>query len=145
MRYCEQRQLTPENYMNLVYDWIFKLAILGNKILVISSELLGHIDALISESDIAITFSILSALFWRYRLLLSLFSTNVIKVCYVFLTRKRFWHASNIIDAKLKRIDKTIYIFETIYIEYDSIPGGRLNKKDGLTRYGDSHVKDKTS
>ena len=26
---------------------------------------------------------------------------------------------------------------------YDS--GGRLNKKDGLTRYGDSHVKDKTS
>ena len=26
-----------------------------------------------------------------------------------------------------------------------SSPGGRLNKKDGLTRYGDSHVKDKTS
>ena len=24
-------------------------------------------------------------------------------------------------------------------------PGGRLNKKNGLTRYGDSHVKDKTS
>ena len=24
-------------------------------------------------------------------------------------------------------------------------PGGRLNKKDGLTRYGDSHAKDKTS
>ena len=24
-------------------------------------------------------------------------------------------------------------------------PGGRLNKKDGLIRYGDSHVKDKTS
>ena len=23
--------------------------------------------------------------------------------------------------------------------------GGRLNKKDGLTRYDDSHVKDKTS
>ena len=23
--------------------------------------------------------------------------------------------------------------------------GGRLKKKDGLTRYGDSHVKDKTS
>ena len=23
--------------------------------------------------------------------------------------------------------------------------GGRLNKKDGLTRYGNSHVKDKTS
>ena len=30
---------------------------------------------------------------------------------------------------------------------YDVIthPWGRLNKKDGLTRYGDSHVKDKTS
>ena len=26
-----------------------------------------------------------------------------------------------------------------------SITGGRLNKKDGLTRYGNSHVKDKTS
>ena len=24
-------------------------------------------------------------------------------------------------------------------------PGGRLNKKDGLTMYGNSHVKDKTS
>ena len=24
-------------------------------------------------------------------------------------------------------------------------PGGRLNKKDGLTGYGDPHVKDKTS
>ena len=28
---------------------------------------------------------------------------------------------------------------------YNKQPGGRLNKKDGLTRYGDSHVKDKTS
>ena len=27
----------------------------------------------------------------------------------------------------------------------DQHTGGRLNKKDGLTRYGDSHVKDKTS
>ena len=26
-----------------------------------------------------------------------------------------------------------------------TLPGGHLNKKDGLTRYGDSHVKDKTS
>ena len=24
-------------------------------------------------------------------------------------------------------------------------PGGRVNKKNGLTRYGNSHVKDKTS
>ena len=27
----------------------------------------------------------------------------------------------------------------------NKLTGGRLNKKDGLTRYGDSHVKDKTS
>ena len=25
------------------------------------------------------------------------------------------------------------------------VPGGRLNKKDGLTRYGNSHVKDMAS
>ena len=34
------------------------------------------------------------------------------------------------------------------YIKIQWLPnraGGRLNKKDGLTRYGDSHVKDKTS
>ena len=30
-------------------------------------------------------------------------------------------------------------------ISQSNPPGGRLNKKDGLTRYGDSHVKDKTS
>ena len=30
------------------------------------------------------------------------------------------------------------------YIKH-TLSGGRLNKKDGLTRYGDSHVKDKTS
>ena len=33
-------------------------------------------------------------------------------------------------------------------VEYNtkgSESGGRLNKKDGLTRYGNSHVKDKTS
>ena len=28
---------------------------------------------------------------------------------------------------------------------YNEETGGRLNKKDGLTRYGNSHVKDKTS
>ena len=32
-----------------------------------------------------------------------------------------------------------------MFMSYWSGPGGRLNKKDGLTRYGDSHVKDKTS
>ena len=35
--------------------------------------------------------------------------------------------------------------FEGGRVSYAIPPGGRLNKKDGLTRYGDSHVKDKTS
>ena len=33
-----------------------------------------------------------------------------------------------------------------MYTESEQLfAGGRLNKKDGLTRYGDSHAKDKTS
>ena len=32
-----------------------------------------------------------------------------------------------------------------VWLLYMAETGGRLNKKDGLTRYGDSHVKDKTS
>ena len=35
--------------------------------------------------------------------------------------------------------------YDLFSIEPDWGPGGRLNKKDGLTRYGNSHVKDKTS
>ena len=35
--------------------------------------------------------------------------------------------------------------FDIYYSFVERSPGGRLNKKDGLTRYGDSHVKDKTS
>ena len=38
------------------------------------------------------------------------------------------------------KMSKTEYDFKAIMY-----PGGRLNKKDGLTRYGNSHVKDKTS
>ena len=34
---------------------------------------------------------------------------------------------------------------ELLCASYRKTPGGRLNKKDGLSRYGDSHVKDKTS
>ena len=32
-----------------------------------------------------------------------------------------------------------------LYGKQWQVSGGRLNKKDGLTRYGNSHVKDKTS
>ena len=48
-----------------------------------------------------------------------------------------------------------IYIFLAVTHLYDKTAkqpvflsqtqGARLNKKDGLTRYGNSHVKDKTS
>ena len=36
-------------------------------------------------------------------------------------------------------------IFEYILMMDIESTGGRLNKKDGLTRYSKSHVKDKTS
>ena len=41
-----------------------------------------------------------------------------------------------------------VFYLKAEMILYNAIvtdPGGRLNKKDGLTRYGNSHVKDKTS
>ena len=43
------------------------------------------------------------------------------------------------------------YCLEILDVRWNQIlnenwyTGGRLNKKDGLTRYGNSHVKDKTS
>ena len=39
------------------------------------------------------------------------------------------------------------YTWDVVSVGQDCIQetGGRLNKKDSLTRYGDSHVKDKTS
>ena len=43
--------------------------------------------------------------------------------------------------------DNESAVEETSFSRFDerSRPGGRLNKKDRLTGYGDSHVKDKTS
>ena len=43
-----------------------------------------------------------------------------------------------IFNMEIAILDKTVFILRRG-------PGGRLNKKDGLTRYGNSHVKDKTS
>ena len=37
-----------------------------------------------------------------------------------------------------------LYMVKLVFILRQG-PEGLLNKKDGLTRYGDSHVKDKTS
>ena len=58
---------------------------------------------------------------------------------------------TNTILAKPGRIVLTSYSDFRLSLTYLHVPhmiwrsGGRLNKKDGLTRYGDSHVKDKTS
>ena len=40
---------------------------------------------------------------------------------------------------------KIVFPGEVISIRTTRESGGHVNKKDGLTRYGDSHVKDKTS
>ena len=40
---------------------------------------------------------------------------------------------------------KNMCTFSVISQYKKMMQGDRLNKKDGLTRYGDSHVKDKTS
>ena len=55
------------------------------------------------------------------------FCLNVLRVCELF-------------DFKVK---VKVIGYRDIYFLLS--PGGRLNKKDGLTRYGNSHVKDKTS
>ena len=40
---------------------------------------------------------------------------------------------------------KIFFFYKKLTLVPTPPSGGRLNKKDGLTRYGDSHVKDKTS
>ena len=54
-----------------------------------------------------------------------------------------------IVPADCLSLSKTGISADALITKYASSPsmepGGRLNKKDGLTRYGDSHVKDKTS
>ena len=48
----------------------------------------------------------------------------------------------------LKAASEEHSVIKMLYGDIDfclPTPGGRLNKKDGLTRYGNSHVKDKTS
>ena len=44
-----------------------------------------------------------------------------------------------------ERNRQIVLVFNTSQSFLSWRPGGRLNKKDGLSRYGDSHVKDKTS
>ena len=58
----------------------------------------------------------------------------------------RFYHKSPKRTSGLKQAFEALNVrsFQSIRVLVE-LPGGRLNKKDGLTRYGDSHVKDKTS
>ena len=58
---------------------------------------------------------------------------DIVYVPYVII----HWHLD-----MLSHLDNAI-IYDDVKITWSS--GGRLNKKDGLTRYGNSHVKDKTS
>ena len=48
-------------------------------------------------------------------------------------------------NARVNLLEKFTYKWPLVGHFAISAPGGRLNKKDGLTRYGNSHVKDKTS
>ena len=53
-----------------------------------------------------------------------------------------------LLDPEQVNVTHLSFVFKYSYQslkKYIYISGGRLNKKDGLTRYGDSHVKDKTS
>ena len=71
-----------------------------------------------------------------------------------FNTLKLRQNDSHFADSILKFI---FYVLKVFYFDWNCIKicsqvsndkpstGGRLNKKDGLTRYGNSHVKDKTS
>ena len=47
-------------------------------------------------------------------------------------------------EAVLQGLNRYVSRFAMKFLVHQRT-GGRLNKKDGLTRYGDSHVKDKTS
>ena len=49
------------------------------------------------------------------------------------------------IEPRSEAVDRYWLIPGAMVLEIFVQPGGRLNKKDGLTRYGNSHVKDKTS
>ena len=48
------------------------------------------------------------------------------------------------IDSFISEFNFKTYTGLDLYV-FNNTAGGRLNKKDGLTRYGNSHVKDKTS
>ena len=94
--------------------------------------------------------------FWRHRTplgwIIMLLAFQVIETfsSWCFMSKISFF----ITPANAKKIhwpkvmvNKTIFLGPITFplFQYHKKPGGRLNKKDGLTRYGNSHVKDKTS
>ena len=60
---------------------------------------------------------------------------------YLFLAKKIYGIFPNVFYQKIE----IYYSTGTKQFNVYWTAGGRLNKKDGLTRYGNSHVKDKTS
>ena len=54
------------------------------------------------------------------------------------------WYITQIFSAEQLGSGSCLWRKEISQVPW-RLPGGRLNKKDGLTRYGNSHVKDKTS
>ena len=62
-------------------------------------------------------------------------SSNMIE--YEVLPRRIINVSQGIVNLQKKSSVESYFCISTSW--------GRLNKKDGLTRYGDSHVKDKTS
>ena len=73
---------------------------------------------------------------------------KVIPFSHNFLSRFHIWsqiEAVMCITWILKILENGFDFPSLRRFQTETKPGGRLNKKDGLTRYGNSHVKDKTS
>ena len=68
-------------------------------------------------------------------------SINISVISYVLPTDATKIYMQKIILIKVIKPAKPCLVC----VKRQRLSGGRLNKKDGLTRYGDSHVKDKTS
>ena len=78
--------------------------------------------------------------------LLQLVTTQIL-ILYIdkhWVTRKYADVAVFLVVIEISVINRLVWSIYP-YTQGLLAPGGRLNKKDGLTRYGDSHVKDKTS
>ena len=69
-------------------------------------------------------------------------SRRAFHLCKYVAWSAKTWSCSSIVKGTLKN---DVCAVSLVSGNGQPPPGGRLNKKDGLTRYGDSHVKDKTS